>query len=178
MSIFHDSVETIPVGTRVRYDVPDDLEDTYGTVVAPPAPSLDVFVLWDDNGQVEDVSFDTIFPADPRDGDAQHATTAILAAHYPDDEHPGALDNDLAAGNIDGDTIATLITAAAQAGRATGGHPTAGDDITALRNILNKFDITPTPDSLDTKVSDGLLDGPTVRQMIDAAFNAGRRGDI
>lgn len=178
MSIFHDSVETIPVGTRVRYDVPDELEDTYGTVVVAPQPSLAVFVRWDDNGQVEDVSFDTIFPADPRDGDAQHATIAILAAHYPDDEHPGALDNDLAAGNISGDTIAELIAAAAHAGRATGGHPSDGDDITALRTILAKHDIPAIPDGLDDRTVAGLLDGPTVRKMLDAAFNAGRRGDI
>jgi hypothetical protein len=178
MSSFHDSIDTLPVGTRVRYDVPDELEDTYGTVVAAPEPTLEVFVRWDDNGEVEDVSFDTLFPADPRDGDAQHATTAVLAAHYPDDEHPGALDNDIAAGNIDGDSIAELILGATKAGRATGGHPTDGDDIAALRTVLTKFDIPATPDGLDTKVTDGHLDGPTVRQMLDAAFNAGRRGDI
>ncbi len=178
MSIFHDSIETVPVGTRVRYDVPDELEDTYGTVVAPLEPTLDVPVRWDDNCEVEDVSFETIFPADPRDGDARHATAAILAAQYPDDEHPGALDNDLAAGNIDGDTIAALIVRAAHAGRTTGGHPADGDDIGALRSVLAKFDIPATPDGLDSQVTDGHLDGPTVRQMLDAVFNAGRRGDI
>jgi hypothetical protein len=178
MSIFHESIETIPVGTRVRYDVPDELEDTYGTVVAIDKPTVDVPVRWDDNGEVEDVSFDTIFPADPRDGDAAHATHAILGARLLDSDAHTTFDEDLNAGRIDGDDIAELIVAAAHAGRVTGGHPADGDDIAALSATLTKYDITANPDSLDTRIRGGHLDGHTVRQILDTAFNAGRRGDI
>lgn len=174
---FHDSIEVLPVGTRVRYDVPDNLEDSIGTVAGVPTPQHDTVVRWDDNGQLEDVSFETIFPADAKDTDAI-AAIAVIVAHQYDDPNPvESFDADVTDDRIDGDTVAMLITAAHRAGRATGGYDLNGNDIAALRAVLDQRHIIATPQGLDEQLTDGLLDAGTIRQMMVDGFNAGRRGD-
>lgn len=45
----------LPIGTRVRYDVPDEHEDTTGTVTGKPDHQGATPVRWDDTGEVEAV---------------------------------------------------------------------------------------------------------------------------
>ncbi len=45
----------LAIGTRVMYDVPDELENTTGTVVGEPDHQGATPVRWDDNGQIESV---------------------------------------------------------------------------------------------------------------------------
>lgn len=45
----------LAIGTRVKYDTPDELEDTTGLVVDGPDHQGAIPVYWYDNGQVESV---------------------------------------------------------------------------------------------------------------------------
>lgn len=54
------SARIIPVGTRVIYDVPDELEDTAGTVTGDPDQQGATPVRWDDTGEVEVVHADVL----------------------------------------------------------------------------------------------------------------------
>ena len=174
---FHDSIDILPVGTRVRYDVPDDLEDSAGTVAGVPTLQHDTVVRWDDNGQLEDVSFDTILPADAKDTDAITAVATIIAHQYDEPNQDDAFDADVTDDRIDGDTVAMLIVSAHRAGRATGGYDLNGNDIAALRTVLGKRHIIATPEGLNGQLADALLDASTIRQMMVDGFNAGRRGE-